>query len=64
MLFSLLFNSTSPQDLKYKGEKSILKIGNNNTFREYVTVNPGTEGGGLETVIGNNYLFMINVINL
>ena len=51
---------TSPQDLKYKGEKSILKIGNNNTFREYVTVNRGTEGGGLETVIGNNCLFMIN----
>ena len=51
---------TSPQDLKYKGEKSILKIGNNNIFREYVTVNPGTEGGGLETIIGNNCLFMIN----
>ena len=51
---------TSPQDLKYKGEKSILKIGNNNIFREYVTVNPGTEGGGLETVIGDNCLFMIN----
>ena len=51
---------TSPQDLKYKGEKSILKIGNNNIFREYVTINPGTEGGGLKTVIGNNCLFMIN----
>ncbi len=51
---------TSPQDLKYKGEKSILKIGNNNIFREYVTINPGTEGGGLETVIGNDCLFMIN----
>ena len=51
---------TSPQDLKYKGEKSILKIGNNNIFREYVTVNPGTEGGGLKTVIGDNCLFMIN----
>ena len=51
---------TSPQDLKYKGEKSILKIGDNNIFREYVTVNRGTEGGGLETVIGNNCLFMIN----
>ena len=51
---------TPPQDLKYKGEDSILKIGNNNIFREYVTVNPGTEGGGLETVIGNNCLFMIN----
>ena len=51
---------TSPQDLKYKGEKSILKIGNNNIFREYVTINPGTEGGGLKTVIGDNCLFMIN----
>ena len=51
---------TSPQDLKYKGEKSKLKIGDNNIFREYVTVNPGTEGGGLETIIGNNCLFMIN----
>ena len=51
---------SSPQDLKYKGEKSILKIGNNNTFREYVTVHPGTEGGGLETVIGNHCLFMVS----
>lgn len=51
---------TSPQDLKYKGEKSKLKIGNNNVFREYVTVNPGTEGGGLITVIGDNCLFMIS----
>ena len=51
---------TSPQDLKYKGEKSKLKIGNNNIFREYVTVNPGTEGGGLITVIGDNCLFMIS----
>ena len=51
---------TSPQDLKYKGEESELKIGNNNIFREYVTVNPGTEGGGLKTVIKNNCLFMIN----
>ena len=51
---------TTPQDLKYKGEKSKLKIGDNNIFREYVTVNLGTEGGGLETIIGNNCLFMIN----
>ena len=51
---------TSPQDLKYKGEESELKIGNNNIFREYVTVNPGTEGGGLKTIIENNCLFMIN----
>ncbi len=51
---------TPPQDLKYKGEKSKLIIGNNNIFREYVTVNPGTEGGGLMTVIGDNCLFMIS----
>lgn len=51
---------SSPQDLKYKGEKSELKIGNNNIFREYVTVNPGTEGGGLLTSIGNDCLFMIS----
>ena len=51
---------TSPQDLKYKGEESILQIGNNNIFREYVTINPGTEGGGLKTVIKDNCLFMIN----
>ena len=35
---------TSPQDLKYKGEATKLIIGANNTFREYVTINPGTEG--------------------
>ena len=51
---------TIPQDLKYKGEKSNLVIGKNNIFREYVTVNPGTEGGGLITSIGNNCLFMIS----
>ena len=51
---------TSPQELKYKGEKSFLYIGNNNIFREYVTVNPGTKGGGLKTIIGNNCLFMIS----
>jgi UDP-N-acetylglucosamine acyltransferase len=51
---------TSPQDLKFKGEKNSLIIGNNNTIREYVTINPGTEGGGGKTKIGNNCLFMIS----
>ena len=50
---------SAPQDLKYKGEKSFLTIGNNNTFRENVTVNPGTEGGGLYTKIKDNCLFMV-----
>ena len=49
-----------PQDLKYNGEKTSLEIGNNNKFREYVTVNPGTVGGGGLTKIGNNCLFMIS----
>ena len=48
-----------PQDLKYKGESSQLVIGANNVIREYVTMNPGTEGGGMVTQIGNNGLFMI-----
>ena len=51
---------SSPQDLKFENEKSFLIIGDNNTFREYVTVNPGTKGGGLKTVIKNNCLFMVS----
>ena len=50
---------SAPQDLKYKGEQSFLVIGNNNTFRENVTINPGTEGGGLFTKIKDNCLFMV-----
>ncbi|MDC0585455.1 acyl-ACP--UDP-N-acetylglucosamine O-acyltransferase [Candidatus Pelagibacter sp.] len=49
-----------PQDLKYSGEETKLIIGNKNTIREYVTINPGTIGGGKETRIGNNCLFMIS----
>jgi UDP-N-acetylglucosamine acyltransferase len=51
---------TQPQDLKYKGEASKLVIGANNIVREYVTMNPGTEGGGMLTEIGNNCLFMMS----
>ena len=50
---------SQPQDLKFENEKSYLVIGNNNTFRENVTVNPGTKGGGLKTIIKNNCLFMV-----
>ncbi len=49
-----------PQDLKYNGEETSLSIGDNNKIREYVTINPGTIGGGGMTVIGNNCLFMIS----
>ena len=48
-----------PQDLKYQGEPSWLVIGCNNIIREHVTMNPGTEGGGMETRVGNNCLFMV-----
>ena len=49
-----------PQDLKYNGENTSLIIGNNNKFREYVTINPGTVNGGGLTKIGDNCLFMIS----
>lgn len=49
-----------PQDLKFKGEKSYLFIGDDNTVREYCTVSRGTEGGGGETRIGNHNLLQAN----
>jgi UDP-N-acetylglucosamine acyltransferase len=47
-----------PQDLKYKGEKTRLVIGNYNIFREYITVNCGTAGGGGVTTLGDHCLMM------
>jgi UDP-N-acetylglucosamine acyltransferase len=47
-----------PQDLKYHGEPSEIIIGDGNTIRENVTINPGTEGGGMMTRMGNNNLLM------
>jgi len=49
-----------PQDLKFDGEITKLEIGDNNKIREYVTINPGTKGGGGLTKIGNNCLFMVS----
>ncbi len=49
-----------PQDLKYDGEITYLEIGDNNKIREYVTMNPGTKGGGGITKIGSNCLFMVS----
>ena len=59
-IFPFASIGTQPQDLKFKNEKTYLIIGNNNIIREYVTINPGTEGGGSKTIIGNNCLFMIS----
>jgi len=47
-----------PQDLKYKGEKTELTIGNDNVIREFVTLNRGTSGGGGITTIGSSNFFM------
>lgn len=58
-IFPFASIGTAPQDLKFKGEKSRLVIGRNNVIREHATMNPGTEGGGMETRVGDNGLFMI-----
>ena len=58
-IFPFASIGTPPQDLKYKGEKNSIIIGNNNKFREYVNINPGTKGGGGITKIGNNNLLMV-----
>ena len=58
-IFSFASIGSTPQDLKYKGEKNSLIIGKNNKIREYVTINPGTHGGGGKTLIGNNCLLMV-----
>ncbi len=49
-----------PQDLKYKGETSTLDIGSDCMIREGVTLNPGTEGGGMSTTIGSGCAFLAN----
>ena len=59
-IFPFASIGTKPQDLKYNNEKNSLSIGENNIIREYVTINPGTEGGGSKTIVGNNCLFMIS----
>lgn len=48
-----------PQDLKYRGEPSELVIGSDTVIREHVTLNPGTEGGGMRTRVGNQCLLMV-----
>ena len=59
-IFPFACIGTSPQDLKYENETNSLLIGERNTIREYVTINPGTRGGGGQTTIGNDCLLMIS----
>lgn len=51
----------APQDKKYRGEPSETRIGHRNSVREFVTVNRGTEGGGMLTSIGDDNLLMAYV---
>ena len=57
-IFSYAVLGSIPQDLKFDGEDVELIIGDNNTIREFTLFNPGTEGGGSKTVIGDGNLFM------
>ena len=60
-IFPMASIGLAPQDLKYKGERTRLTIGRGNTFREFVTINRGTLGGGGHTTIGDGNLFMAYV---
>ena len=59
-IYSFASIGNDPQDLKFAGEETKLEIGDNNKIREYVTINPGTAGGGGITKIGNHCLLMIS----
>jgi UDP-N-acetylglucosamine acyltransferase len=60
VLFQFATVGSVPQDLKYKGEPSELVIGSHNTIREFVSLNPGTAGGGMVTRVGDNNLLMMH----
>jgi UDP-N-acetylglucosamine acyltransferase len=59
-VFSFAAIGSVPQDLKYRGEPSELIIGNRNIIREYVSLNPGTAGGGMTTRVGDQNLLMMH----
>lgn len=59
LVFQFATVGSVPQDLKYKGEDSQLIIGHHNTIREFVSVNPGTAGGGMVTRVGDHNLLMM-----
>jgi UDP-N-acetylglucosamine acyltransferase len=60
-VFPMASIGMAPQDLKYQGERTRLVVGKDNTFREFVTINRGTKGGGGQTQIGDSNLFMAYV---
>ena len=59
VIFPYATVGSAPQDLKYQGEPSDLVIGNRNIIREYVSLNPGTRGGGMVTRVGDQNLLMM-----
>ena len=59
-IYSFASIGSDPQDMKYGGEPTKLLINDNNTIREYVTINTGTSQGGGITKVGNNNLIMIS----
>jgi UDP-N-acetylglucosamine acyltransferase len=58
-IFPFASVGSMPQDLKYKGEPSELIVGDRNIIREYVSLNPGTLGGGMVTRVGSENLLMM-----
>ena len=59
VIFPFATVGSIPQDLKYKGEDSQLILGDRNTIREFASLNPGTAGGGMVTLVGDDNLFMM-----
>jgi UDP-N-acetylglucosamine acyltransferase len=59
VIFPFASVGSIPQDLKYRGEPSELIVGNHNTIREFVSLNPGTTGGGMLTRVGDHNLLMM-----
>jgi UDP-N-acetylglucosamine acyltransferase len=59
LIFQFATVGSAPQDLKYRGEDSRLVIGDHNTIREFVSLNPGTTGGGMVTRLGSYNLLMM-----
>jgi UDP-N-acetylglucosamine acyltransferase len=61
VIFPFAVIGVEPQDLKFKGEKARVVIGDNNKIREHVTIHLGTQDGAMVTTIGSNCLLMVGV---
>jgi len=59
-IFQFASVGAPPQDLKYRGEPSTLEMGDGNIVREFASINPGTDAGGMVTRIGSHCLFMVS----